>query len=140
MIFISIIEGMIKRISFQAEAGYWDEYSRNMNEAGVGRGVNSNGLGCKSLLVAVLFRAVADLAHSEGHIRRTARGWFSEGDEGYVFSYPRICSELDFDAASFLKKLCALGLFPADGSKPSWKAHDLAGREINGLPNLFKIV
>lgn len=129
----------MKKMSFEAEAGYWDEYCRDMGEGDVGHGVNSNGLGSKSLLVAVLFRAIADLAVAEPHIRRSARGWFAVRSESgwYVFSYYRICDELGFDADIFLRRLKALGLFPADGSRPAWKPYDLTGKMVQSLPRLF---
>ncbi len=87
----------------------------------------------RSLVSAVIWRALEDLHHRERTIRREAVAWVSAKTET-PFSYLWCCSALDLSAAEIIQKIEKMGLFNW-ASPPSLIGFEgLADRWVPGFP------
>ena len=131
---------MAKLVQVQVLVEWWEVYFKRPDEAGMGTGVNSFSVGARSLLAAVLYRAVADLINPKKKIRVSAREWFfAESAEWDFLSFENICNELDISPEAFKIKLTKEGLFPEDKSIPVWMPYDMNGKRVTeSMPKIFR--
>lgn len=114
------------------------ELRRIMNESGIDRMAAyseqyDDSITERSLVSAVLWRALEDLHHRERNIRREAVFWFSDEKES-PFSFYWCCSTLDIPVVEITQKIEKMGLFEWT-NPPNLKGFEgLADRWCPGFP------
>ncbi len=59
----------------------------------------------KQLAMAILLNAISDYEKDKGWNAKTAKAYFLNSGEGYVFSFRSICSLLDIDYKKVLERV-----------------------------------